>query len=228
MSKVNPNDIKYKSVSFQAKEMDEAEGIVVAYANIYGNEDYDGDISMPGSFEKTVTEKNLKKLRVLKDHNRFVQLGVPIEKPDTKDPVGLLTTSKFNLKKDVSRDMYSDIMLNMQYNKDVDLSIGFNIVKRDEKNPKMIKEYALWEYSFLSSWGANPGAIVQGIKSTDKIDYLKTFLVDAYNLNYSDGRLIQIETILKSLDGQEPAKPLKPEEPTMKEIKALIFKKFNS
>lgn len=227
MSKVDPNNINTKSVSFQVKEMDDSEGIVVAYANVYGNEDYDGDISMPGSFDKTINEKNLKKLRVLKDHNRFVTLGVPIEKPDTKDPIGLLTTTKFNLKKDVARDMFSDIQLNMQYQKDVDLSIGFNIVKRDDKDKRMIKEYALWEYSFLSSWGANPGAVVQAIKSNEKLDYIKNFMVDAYNLSYSDGRLIQIENILKSLDGQEPVKPLLPMEPTIEEIKSLIFKKFN-
>jgi HK97 family phage prohead protease len=226
MSKVDPNNYKTKAASFQVKEMEDKEGIVVAYANLYNNEDYDGDISLPGSFDKTINEKNLKKLKVLKDHNRFITLGVPIEKPKTNDPIGLLTTTKFNLNKEVARDMFSDIQLNMQYQKEVDLSIGFNVVKRDEKDYRKIKEYALWEYTFLSSWGANPGAIVQGVKSSDKLDYIKTFLVDAYNLNYSDNRLIQIETILKSLDGQEPAKPLLPKEPTIEEIKSLIISKF--
>lgn len=228
MSKVNPRDIKRKAISCQIKDMDESEGIVIAYANVYGNEDHDGDISVYGCFDKTCNEKDLRKLRVLKDHNRYIQLGVPVEKPDTKDTYGLLTTSKFNLKKDVARDMYSDIQLNMQYQKDVDLSIGFNVVQRDEKDRRKIKEYALWEYSFLSSWGANASATVQDIKSfDDKIDYVKQFLIDSYNLNYSDGRLIKIETILKSLDGNGAGKPPLPEQPTDEQIKSLLLSKFN-
>jgi HK97 family phage prohead protease len=225
MSAVDPKNVRQKSVSYQVKEMDDSEGIVIAYANIYGNEDFDGDISMPGSFDKTVTE-SYKKLRVFKDHNKFIQLGIPIEKPKTDDPIGLLTTTKFNLQKEVSRDMFSDIKLNMQYQKDTDLSIGYNVVKRDQKDSKRITEYALWEYSFLSNWGANSRAIVTGVKNLEKVDYIKTFLVDAYNLNYSDSRLISIENILKSLEGIEPEKPLIPEQPTEQEIKSLILKAF--
>ena len=226
MSAIDPNNISRKSVSYQVKEMEDSEGIVIAYANMYGNEDHDGDISMQGSFDKTVNE-SYKKLRVFKDHNRFIQLGVPIEKPKTDDPIGLLTTTQFNLQKEVSRDMYSDIKLNMKYQKDVDLSIGFNVVKRDEKDRRKITEYALWEYSFLSNWGANAMATVQSVKSTEKIDYLKTFLVDSYNLNYSDERLIKIETILKSLEGIEPIQSLDLTKPTDEQIKSLILSKFN-
>jgi uncharacterized protein len=226
MSAIDPLNTKKKSVSYQVKGMDDKEGIVIAYANVYGNEDLDGDISMPGSFDKTINE-SYKKLRVFKDHNQFIQLGIPMEKPKTDDPVGLLTTTKFNLEKEVSRDMFSDIKLNMQYGKDVDLSIGFNVVKRDNNDRRKITEYALWEYSFLSNWGANPMATATAIKGKDKIDYIKNFLVDAYNLNYSDARLIKIENLLKSLDGIEPVQPLIPDEPTQEQIKSLILKAFN-
>ena len=227
MSVVDPKNVSKKAVSYQVKEMNDPEGIVMAYANIYGNQDYDGDISMPGAFDKTVKE-SYKKLRVFKDHNKFITLGVPIEKPKTDDPIGLLTTTKFNLEKEVSRDMYSDIKLAMQYGQEVDLSIGFNVVKRDQKDNRKITEYALWEYSFLSNWGANSLSIVTGVKSSEKVDYIKTFLVDAYNLQYSDERLINIEKILKSLEGLEPGPPLIPEQPTDEEIKALILKSFRN
>jgi uncharacterized protein len=225
MSAVDPKNVRQKAVSYQVKEMVDEEGIVIAYANIYGNEDYDGDISMPGSFDKTVTER-WRKLRVFKDHNKYIQLGVPNEKPKTDDPIGLLTSSQFNLQKEVSRDMYSDIKLNLKMGYDVDLSIGYNVVKRDQKDSKRITEYALWEYSFLSNWGANSRAIVTGVKSSEKVDYVKSFLVDAYNLNYSDTRLINIEKILKSLEGLEPSPTLIPEQPTEQEIKNLILKAF--
>jgi len=227
MSRLDPNQPLYKMTSTQVKELDDTEGVVVAYANVYENEDLDGDISEKGSFVKTVDER-FSKLRVYKNHDSNIELGVPIKKPDAKDSFGLLTTSLFNLEKEVSRDMFSDIKLKMKYQKDVDLSIGFAIVKRDEKDRRRIKEYALWEYSFLSSWGANPLATVIGAKNfkseEDKRKYVLDFLVSAYNLNYSDTRLINIENSLKSLVGK-PDGPLL-EKPTDEQIKSLILNAF--
>ena len=232
MSAVNPENKKFKFVSHEIKEMDDSEGIVVAYANIYNNEDYDGDISVPGSFDKTVNE-GFKKLRVFKNHNPNDQLGIPYEKPKADDPIGLLTYTKFNLEKDIAKDMFSDIQLNLKYGRDFDLSIGYNVVKRDESNRKRITEYALWEYSFLSNWGANPMATVQSAKSLEElsarlgnVNGVMKFLTDAYNLKYSDQRLKNIENILKSLDKEEPIESLLIEEPTDEQIKQLILKSF--
>ena len=36
-----------------------------------------------------------------------------------------------------------------------ELSIGYEVIKRDEKNRSIITEYKLYEYSFLTSWAAN-------------------------------------------------------------------------
>lgn len=226
MSVVNPDKKLYKRATVQVKSMDDSEGIVEAYANIYSNTDYDGDISEPGSFIKTVDD-NFRKLRVFKNHITDIELGVPAKKPDAKDPVGLLTLTQFNLEKEVSRDMLSDIKLKMKYEKDVDLSIGFNVVKRDEKDKRRIKEYALWEYSFLTGWGANPLATVLNAKSigVSTEDAIISFITDAYNLKYSDPKLIQFEKLLKSLTGK-PEIPLL-EEPTLEQIKQLITKAFN-
>ena len=224
MSKINFDNRTFKHFRNLVKEMDDSEGIVVAYANTYNNEDYDGDISMPGCFDKTVNE-SFKKLRVFKDHLSYIELGVPSEHPKTDDPKGLLTYTQFNLEKQVSRDMFSDIKLKLKYEKDVDLSIGFNVVKRDEKDRKRITEYALWEYSFLSNWGANPLATVQSAKSlTAKMQVIQ-FLTDAYNLPYNDLRLKNIEEILQSLDGKA-GEPLLPEKPTDEQIKSIIQKAF--
>lgn len=196
--------MQFKQVSHEIKELDDAKGIVVAYASVYNNIDSDGEVIMQGAFTKTVNE-NFKRIRVLKDHNPSIGLGVPLSL-NTSDPYGLLTTTQFNLKKEVSRDMYEDIKLFLANGLNAELSIGFQTIKStEEQNEEMevekITEVKLWEYSFLSNWAANEKAIVQNVKSKDKFMEL---LVEMYNLPYSDSRLIQVENILKSLDKNEP------------------------
>src|SRR5690606_8828944 len=155
--------MNFKQFSYELKDFDEKQGIVKAYANAYDFKDSDGDISAKGSFNKSVND-NKKRIRVLKDHNSTITLGVPLEF-STNDPYGLLTTTKFNLNKEVSRDMFTDIQLLKEHGLNAELSIGYEVVKRDEKNRSIITEYKLWEYSFLSSWAANELSVVQDIKN---------------------------------------------------------------
>lgn len=205
--------MQFKQVSHEIKELDDAKGVVVAYASVYNNIDSDKEVIMPGAFTKTVNE-NYKRIRVLKDHNPTIGLGVPLQ-INTTDSYGLLTTTQFNLKKEVSRDMYEDIKLFLANGLNAELSIGFQTIKSieerlDEENEiEKITEVKLWEYSFLSNWAANERAIVQNVKSkTDFID----LLVKMYNLPYSDERLKAVENILKSLETNEPIVTITPNE----------------
>lgn len=194
----------FKQISYDIKDLDNKEGVVVAYANAYHNEDSDGDISAPRSFNKTVQD-DYRRIRVLKDHNPSISLGIPL-KIETKDPFGLLTTTKFNLKKEVSRDMFTDIELMKENGLNAELSIGYQVMKRDENNRKIITEYKLYEYSFLTSWAANELSTVQDIKSIKSTYGILSLIEKAYNLDYSDTRLRQIEQLLKSLT-KEPLEP---------------------
>jgi len=194
----------FKQLSYGLKDLDETKGVVVAYANAYNNEDSDKDISAYGSFDKTASE-NYKRIRVLKDHDRKLMVGVPLN-INTKDSYGLLTTTQFNMNKDLGRDMFSDVKLMHENGLNAELSIGYEVVKRDQKNKNIITEYKLMEYSFLSSWAANELATVQGIKSIKSAYGILELIEKAYNLDYSDNRLRQIEAILKSLS-KEPSEP---------------------
>lgn len=194
--------MEFKQIAYDIKDFDEKKGIVVAYANAYDYKDSDGDISAKGSFDKTVKD-NKKRIRVLKDHNPTISLGVPLE-INTNDPYGLLTTTKFNLAKEVARDMFTDIQLMKENDLNAELSIGYNVLKRDEKNNSIIKEYKLHEYSFLTSWAANELSTVQGIKNIENHYGVLSLIEKAYNLNYSDTRLKQIENILITLKDKEP------------------------
>lgn len=201
--------MEFKIASYDVKDFDEAQGVVKAYANAYDFKDSDGDISVKGSFNRTV-KNNFKRIRVLKDHNPTISLGVPLEL-DTEDSFGLLTTTKFNLKKEVSRDMFTDIQLMKENGLNAELSIGYQVVKRDEKDNSKITEYKLMEYSFLSSWAANELSTVQDIKSIKSTYGILELIEKSYNLDYSDSRLRQIETILKALSDSDPLESNTPE-----------------
>lgn len=215
-----------KGLSHEIKDLDESEGIVAAYANAYNNEDSDKDISAPGSFTKTSSD-NFKRIRVLKDHITTISLGVPL-KINPNDPYGLYTETKFNLKKEVARDMFSDIKLMKDNGLNAELSIGYEVVKRDSKDRRIITEYKLHEYSFLTSWAANELATVQGLKGVEAFYGIMDLVTKSYNLPHSDARLIKLEEILKSLSKEpESIDPLL-KEPTTEQIKAIIQKAFSN
>lgn len=208
------------------KDLDDVKGVVEAYANAYNNEDWDGDISAPGSFMKTVSD-NWKKIRVYKNHNRTELIGVPREM-DAHDPYGLRTVTQFNMDTTLGKDMFFDVKLIKENNQDADLSIGYRPVKRDKNNPKIITEYRLSEYSFLTSEGANPLAIATSLKGVDGTETLLKALVKMYDLPYSDPRLIEVEKILKSLTFQ-PSNDTQNDEPidAIKQFtQSLILKSF--
>ena len=192
----------FKQISYDLKDLDESKGVVVAYANAYDFKDSDGDISAQGSFDKSVTE-NFKRIRVLKDHNPTLMVGVPLN-IDTKDSYGLLTTSQFNMNKPLGKDMFTDVKLMHENGLNAELSIGYRVMSRDQKNKSIINEYKLMEYSFLSSWAANELSTVQDIKGIKSYYGIMELIEKAYDLDYSDDRLKQIETILKALSNKEP------------------------
>ena len=197
--------MEFKQLSYNLKDLDEKKGVVTAYANAYNFKDSDGDISAFGSFEKTVSE-NFKRIRVLKDHNPTMMIGVPLA-IDTKDTYGLLTTTQFNMNKPLGKDMFTDVKLMHDNNLNAELSIGYRVLQRDQKNKSIINEYKLMEYSFLSSWGANELSTVQGIKSIKSHYGILELIEKSYNLDYSDERLRGIESLLKmaqmEMDGED-------------------------
>lgn len=217
----------FKHLAYDLKDLDETKGVVVAYANVYNNRDSDGDISAPGSFDKTVKE-NFKRIRVLKNHDPKLMIGVPLE-IDTNDSYGLLTKSQFNMKKDLGRDMFTDVQLMYDNGLNAELSIGHKALKRDIKQKSIITEYYLGEYSFLSHWASNPLSTVQAVKSANSHYEVMSLLQKMYNLPYSDERLVKIELLLKSLSNEPDNASTQIDKPIItdafKEFKQLLTTK---
>lgn len=216
---------KFKNITHEITDLDEKKGIVVAYANVYNVKDSDGDISAEGSFVKTAKE-NFNRVGVFKNHNPNISLGIPLE-ADANDSYGLKTVTKFDLSITDGKDMYNHIVFKKENGRNTELSIGYEVVKRDQKNRSIITEYKWWEYSFLTHWAANPMSLVQDVKSiATKHDLLDT-LCKMYNRNYSDETIIKIEQLLKSLDNKEPLQDDTPtNEPTPEQIKETLINAF--
>ncbi len=67
----------YKEYKSQVEDTD-GKGRVVVAANAIGNEDSDGDISMKGSYTRTLKD-DFTRLRWFLNHDTNILLGVPLE-----------------------------------------------------------------------------------------------------------------------------------------------------
>lgn len=215
-----------KSYKSRVKDVDE-KGIVVVAANAFGNVDSQNDISMPGSFSKTIRE-NFDRVKWFLNHDTTQLLGVPITASES--PNYLEITGQLNLKKDIGRNAYEDYKLYAEYGKSLEHSIGVDAIKYDIKdNIRKVTEWKLWEFSTLTNWGANPNTPMLAIKS-DVSEHIKWLELSMKKANYTDEKFREIEkalNILKSLD--EPTDVTrKPEPIDWKSVTNQFIKSLNS
>lgn len=210
--------IETKSFEHTVQDLDE-KGVVTIYVSAFGNKDSDGDITVPGAFTKTLSE-NFNRIKHFLNHDGRLLVGIPVEMKE--DATGLLVRSKLNLNKEIGRDTYEDYKLYKENGRSLEHSIGFNVVRRDQKDKSKILEYKLWEYSTLTAWAANPLTPLvdlKSIKNPEDIIAKMTELSEMYNRNYSDGRLTNIEKQLKALDAIAPEASTHDQEPLINALK---------
>lgn len=146
------------------KDIDRKQGIVTGYFAVFGNIDSDGDMIMPGAFNKTIQEngpQGKNRIMHLWQHNP----NDPIGKPHTlkEDNYGLYFESKV-----VDTVKGSDVIKLYEAGVINEHSIGFNVVKKEQKSDHVsIQEIKLWEGSSVT-WGANELTFVTGMKGMDK------------------------------------------------------------
>jgi HK97 family phage prohead protease len=187
-------------------------GIVQMYVNAFDNEDSDGDISMKGSFAKTIQE-NLKRIRHFLNHDFTKLLGAPIEMKE--DDFGLLVTSQMNMNKEIARDVFEDYKLYQELGRSLEHSVAVEAIKRDEEDNRYVKEWRLWEYSTLTMWGANARTPLVSMKSD-----MKEVIDEMLKRDYSEQRKNLLKSISETLEG----KPLESttEEPLIKELQRTV------
>jgi len=137
----------------------------------------------------------------------------------------LKTRTQFNLKKDVAKDMFTDIQLMMEHDMNAELSIGYEVLERSDEDKRKITQYKLYEYSFLTGWAANALSVTEGIKNVKTTQGIIDIITKAYDMDYSDQRLKQIEELLKSLTDGRPS-----EDPDTADVEPIkdVFDQFET
>ena len=187
------------------EDVDDVKGIVTGYFSAFNNIDSDGDVIVSGSYKKTVAEngpQGRNRIIHLLQHNPLMPLAKPMELME--DAKGLRFTSKItetSYGKDVIK-LYKEGVFNEH-------SVGFEIVKSDNKaGYREIREIKLWEGSTVT-WGANANTPIESMKSWDKPkteDMIAKFCGILRNGNLTDESMIQLEIGLKQI--QEHLKAL--------------------
>jgi len=190
-------------------------GIIKGWGNVYNIEDLQKEISQVGSFIKTVTERS-KLIKILRDHNKSLFVGVPQEL-DAYDQYGLGLTVKMSMNTQLGKDTFEDVKFLKDNGFDVGFSIGGYVMKRSKSNKKIVTEYKLEEISVLVGYSpANQLSLVDTIKSINEQSELTQqmfweTITKAYgNTKFSD-------TILKSLELFLSLETKPPDEVTLKE-----------
>lgn len=194
----------YKNLS-EFRDIDEASGIIKGYANVYNIKDLDGDISLPGSFSKTVGERS-KKIKIFKNHTPQL-VGVPMEL-DIADPYGLGLTAKMLMDTDTGRDTFHEVKFLHENGFESGMSIGGWIIKRNPKNKAEVVEYKLKEISVLTTEEpANQLSLVNAVKAVKELteptqEEFWNIIEKAYNAKFSDNILKSLEKFLTLKDNE--------------------------
>ena len=198
-------EIIFKNLS-EFRDIDEASGIIKGYANVYNVKDSDGDISLPGSFSKTVAER-AKKIKIFKNHTPQL-VGVPLEL-DIADPYGLGLTAKMLMDTDAGRDTFHEVKFLHENGFESGMSIGGWVIKRNAKNKAEVVEYRLKEISVLTTEEpANQLSLVSAVKAVKELteptqEEFWRIIEKAYNVRFSDNILKSLEQFL-TLKEKEP------------------------
>lgn len=236
-----------KNLEKEIRNVDEKQGIVQFYANAFNNIDEDGDVSLPGSFAKTLQE-NLKRMRWLLNHDIDKLLGVPFIDGGIEDTNGLIATNKANMDKAISKDTFQDYLMYKEYNRTLEHSVRVRAIKSEivEKEAipaefkqeaydkgfdsiRLVKEWMLLEVSTVM-WGANEKTPLLDIKSLKDLNNTIKFFESMLSMNYTDERMKNIEqtyNILLTLKN-EPLKFTQDEPDKSTQYKPLIELMNNS
>lgn len=168
-----------RDFSFEVKEVSDG-GIFTGYGSVFGVVDSYDEIVAPGAFTESLAAHKAKGTMpaMLWQHRSAEPLGVYTEMAE--DNIGLKITGQIALKTQRGAEAYELLKMGAISG----LSIGF--MPREDSLDKVtrirtLKKVDLWETS-LVTFPANDAARVDGVKSVDLIEDLKTaeqFLRDA-------------------------------------------------
>lgn len=158
MSKI----IEYKSFNCELKDVDKTGRNMVGAFTAYNNLDSDGDIGRKGMFTKTWAE-NFSRIKHLLNHDATMPVG-KIEKLWEDD------NHAFYKSKVGTHKLGDDVLEMADSGLLTEHSYGYNRIKENKSKEGMeLLEVKQWEFSNLTSWGANESTpLISFSKSQDK------------------------------------------------------------
>lgn len=184
----------------------EVEGRVVTVAvNAFGNVDSQNDISVSGSFSKTLKE-NFKRVKHFLNHDYDKLIGCPLE---GKEENGHLVMRSELAETQLANDVLSFYKLYQKNNLTLEHSVGVEAMQRDPNDTRKVLQWKLWEFSTLYSWGSNSDTPLLGIKkmpfdgmSEKSMEFVRT----ALSLDFSDHILLKFDDLRKLLEKADEGK----------------------
>jgi HK97 family phage prohead protease len=148
-----------RDFKLELKSLDQ-QGIFEGFCAVYGNVDLQGDVILPGSFTKTFSDRG-GEVPILWQHDLTEPIGLG-KLTDTS--AGLAIRGELAIDSSpVAQKAYGLLKRGIVKG----LSVGFDSVKAKMLNGvRHLSEVRLWEVS-LVTLGANPAAIITGVKSEE-------------------------------------------------------------
>lgn len=184
------------------EDVDKKQGIVIFYTSAFNNKDSDGDIITKGAFSKSLNE-GFNRFRHLKNH--YIPVGLPIKDETYEDDYGLRVGSKlFKGIQDadellIQYETYAEMGNAMEH------SFGYETLREDfdkEKNANILKELKIWEFTTMTTWGANQNALQVGLKNMNPLILIRELKVLRKMIkgDFKDSRLEQYENKINEIE----------------------------
>lgn len=151
---MDPDEIvapEFKTFPGSIKDVDLGENEVLAYWAAFGNEDADGDVIEPGTFEESIDRRGpdgTNRIKVLFHHDPWTPIGKPLTLEE--DDHGLKARYKV-----AETRAGKDALTLMDEGVVTEHSVGMSDIVRDDEQRRHIVQATLWEGSPVT-WGANP------------------------------------------------------------------------
>ena len=221
----------YSPVILEEKAENEP-AFISGYFAHFGSIDSDGDIFQKGAFAKTIQENGPKsakpRIKYLLDHDKKQVAGVLHDLYE--DEIGLKYEGELG-------DWDTGVKVRAMAKKKAltEHSVGFNTIKRDKSDKRIITEAKLWEGSILQTWGANSNTPVLYVKGDEDYSDFTSFDIDLFIFNLKrckdeiliKSHLEKFKEFIQSVEASE-AEPItfKDYNPTESELKEIIKKHF--
>lgn len=210
-------DLEFKSFEITETKADDDGNLTISgYGAIFGNIDSYGDIIERGAFASTIVKRG-ERIAFCYQHDTWNPIGKILELRE--DDKGLyLKVQLSGAEKDIQTKVKEGILKEM--------SIGYRILEarneiREGKDIRMLEDIELFEISLVTI-AANPLAIITGMKSEERKDFLTAefdrllAIIKNENINYE---IRKLKTLVFS-DFNEVAPK---EEPLMKADNSIVF-----